>query len=198
MQPVSFREVQYLPGWALLLLVAIGVLLPAGMIALAWFIAPRAHRKVALGVSAGGAALFFLPCAAIGLLFGKMTTEVGPSEIHVRFGWLTSHAEAIPAAGIQGTEVVRYDPVGEYGGWGIRRRGPKDRALTQRGDRGVRLRLEGDQSLLLGSERPEDLAAAIAQARQESGKNPCTAPIGPWPLRSATPCRTSRVAGRVP
>ena len=161
MQGIIFREVQYAPGWALLLLAAIGVLMPLAMIVLA----RRQNRAVAaiLYMVAGVA---FLICAAIALLFGKMTTEVAGTDVRVRFGWLPGYAETIPVAEVQNTQVVRYDPTGEYGGWGIRRRSSNNRALNQRGDRGVRLRFEGDRWLLIGSQRPEDLAAAITQVQR--------------------------------
>ena len=44
----------------------------------------------------------------------------------------------------------------DHGGWGIRGT-EHDRIFSQSGDRGVRLQL-GDGTLLLGSQRPEELA----------------------------------------
>jgi hypothetical protein len=150
----------------------IGVVVSAGMVVAGRFYAPFKNRAVGTTLGVCLAAFVLLLCTAILLFYGKMTTEVTASEIRVRFGWLTSHAETIPLAEVQQADVVGYDSVGEYGGWGIRSRGPNNRALNQWGDKGVRLRLEGGRSLLLGSQRPEDLAGAIAQARQQSAKSP--------------------------
>jgi hypothetical protein len=168
----TFREVQYASGWVVLFLAGLGILLPVGTLVLTWLLVPRKNRALAMLMAAGVAAAAFLLCAAIWLFFGTMTTEVVGPQVRVRFGWLTSHAEAVSVADIRSAEVVRYDPVAEYGGWGIRRRAPNDRALNQRGDRGVRLRLADGQSLLIGSQQPEELADAIERARQEAGKNP--------------------------
>jgi hypothetical protein len=171
MPPLTFREVQYASAWTFLLLAGIGVLVPAGIVIFARLRAPHKSRAVVTTVGGCVAAVPFLVCTSILLFYGKMTTEVAGPEIHVRFGWLTSHAETILIAEVQQAQVVGYDALGEYGGWGIRGRGP-NRALTQRGSRGVRLQLGGDRSLLIGSQRPQDLAGAIAQARQQSGTGP--------------------------
>jgi hypothetical protein len=146
--------------------------LPAAMIVLAWFLAPRKDLALVILLGAGVAAFRFLVCSVIPLFFGKMTTEVAGPEVRVRFGWLTSHAEVTAVADIQEAEVVRYDPQAEHGGRGIRRRGPNDRARNQRGDRGVRLRAAGGQTLLIGSQQPEELAGAVKRVRQGGRKNP--------------------------
>jgi hypothetical protein len=171
MQALIFQEVQYLLGWDLLGLTAIGTLAPLAILVVARDQARRLKDRAVAIILSVAAAVPFLLCAAIILFFGKMTTDVAGPEIRVRFGWLTSYAETIPVADVQQAEAVDYDPRGEYGGWGIRNRGPNDRALNQRGDRGVRLRLKEDRRLLIGSQRPEDLAGAIAQVRQQLGKS---------------------------
>jgi hypothetical protein len=165
MQP-TFQEVQYAEAWVGVLLAFIGAVVPAGIVAMVWFLAKRASWKVRLLASVSVVVMFVAPCAAIPLFFGKMTTEVTASEVRVRFGWLPSYSESIPVAEILAIQAVQYDPVGEYGGWGIRGRGPANRALNQRGDLGVRLVLGTSQGLLIGSQQPEALAGAIAQVRQ--------------------------------
>src|SRR5690606_36740581 len=61
---------------------------------------------------------------------------------------------------IEAVEVVRYRPLREFGGWGVRGWGRK-KAWTVRGDRAVRLELTGDRMLYIGSETPQRLAARI-------------------------------------
>jgi hypothetical protein len=57
-------------------------------------------------------------------------------------------------------EACTYRPIREYGGWGIRfsRHGT---AYHVRGNRGVQLELADGKRLLLGSQRADELAAAI-------------------------------------
>ena len=67
------------------------------------------------------------------------------------------------------TEIVRleartYSALREYGGWGIRGWGGK-RAYNVSGNRGVELTLKDGHKVMIGSQRAEDLARAIIEAR---------------------------------
>ena len=53
-----------------------------------------------------------------------------------------------------------YRPLTRYGGWGIRGLG-KDRAYSVAGQQGVRLALHDGSRLLIGTQRPDELALAI-------------------------------------
>ncbi len=56
---------------------------------------------------------------------------------------------------------MTYRPIADYGFWGIRAGRDGERALIARGNRGVRLELTDGTRLLIGSQRPEALAAAL-------------------------------------
>ena len=58
---------------------------------------------------------------------------------------------------------MAYRPIREYGGWGIRGFG-KRRALNMRGDRGVLLIRKDGSTMLIGSQKPRELLAALGQA----------------------------------
>ena len=62
---------------------------------------------------------------------------------------------------IVAAEAVSYRPLREYGGWGIRR-GRGGAAYTVSGNRGVRISLSDGTSLLIGSRRADELAAALS------------------------------------
>lgn len=100
----------------------------------------------------------------IGLL--RMTTEVSPTGTRVWFGWVPTYRRLIPLGSIQKIEVVTYRPLVEFGGWGIRISRDGVRALSARGNRGVRLDLADGTRLLIGSQRPEELALALEQTVQ--------------------------------
>ena len=93
------------------------------------------------------------------LLF--MTTEVGPNEIRVWFGWIPVYRRNIAVAAVQAIEVVSFRPLHDHGGWGIHSGREGERVLTARGNRGVRLVLNDGTRFLIGSQRPEVLATAI-------------------------------------
>ena len=67
----------------------------------------------------------------------------------------------MPIGTIRSIEVVTYRPIADYGFWGIRTGRDGERALIARGNRGVRLELADGTRLLIGSQRPEALAAAM-------------------------------------
>jgi hypothetical protein len=98
----------------------------------------------------------------IGVL--RMTTVVTPTEVRVWFGWIPSYRRAIPIGTITRVEVVHYRPLADYGGWGIRHGRDGEKVLSARGDRGVRLRLVDGSRLMIGSQRPEELALALEGA----------------------------------
>lgn len=95
----------------------------------------------------------------------RMTTEVVPSQLSVWFGWIPTYRRVVPVGEISSLEVVRYRPIRECGGWGIRTGPEGERVLNARGDRGVRILLRDGTRLLIGSQRPDELARALEEAR---------------------------------
>lgn len=61
-------------------------------------------------------------------------------------------------------EARTYSPLREYGGWGIRGFG-SNRAYNVSGNHGVELVLKDGRKVLIGSQRADDLALAIAAAK---------------------------------
>jgi hypothetical protein len=94
----------------------------------------------------------------------KLTTEVRLEGIYVRFFPLWVR-QTIPFNQITRYEARRYRPILEYGGWGVRY-GWRSKAYNVRGNRGVQLELRDGQRLLIGSQRPEELARAIEVGRR--------------------------------
>jgi len=96
-----------------------------------------------------------------GLLTLRQTTTVAPDAVTVRYGFL--YRVRIPVSEIAHAEAMTYRPVRDYGGWGIRGFGRR-RALNARGDQGVLVTRADGSTVLIGSQRPRDLLAALAQA----------------------------------
>jgi hypothetical protein len=116
---------------------------------------PASDTALALG---GAAAVLF--CAALTWLFLAMALRVtvDGSGILVRFRpFLTRR---LPFGDIADCAARRYRPILEFGGWGIRV-GWRKRAYNVSGNLGVQLVLKDGRRVLLGSQRPAELAAAI-------------------------------------
>ncbi|NLC57001.1 MAG: hypothetical protein GX774_09210 [Armatimonadetes bacterium] len=147
-----FKEEQWFPN-------AVGAVIGA-MLA-------GAALTLALGGRRGRAWAGTLLSSSGGLLavtaaFAPMRTTVTPEGVQVSFGlpgWIRFRVDA---AGIRGVEAVTYRPLAEFGGWGIRLSLGGTRAYTARGNQGVRVRTTRGE-YLIGSQRPEELAAALRQ-----------------------------------
>lgn len=104
----------------------------------------------------------FLWLVYLRLITTKMVTRVEPGRLSVSMRGLWT-LRKISLNEVGKTEVVSYRPVEDYGGYGVRltKRG---RAYIAGGDRGVRLTFTKGGKVLIGSQRPEELAKAIAAA----------------------------------
>jgi hypothetical protein len=114
----------------------------------------------------GSAVFAFAVGGAVALLLytTRLTVRLDQETIHVRyFPFLTRD---IPLERIARWEAVTYRPIRDYGGWGIRF-GFKARswAYNLSGNRGVRFEFTDGKRLMIGSQRPEEFAAAVAQAK---------------------------------
>jgi len=118
----------------------------------------------ALVVSAATIGVMMLLVAAL-LLGMKLRVTVDDRQLHVRFSPFVDRA--IFLDDIRSWEARTYRPIVEYGGWGIRwGMFGKGQAYNARGNRGVQLELADGARLLIGSQRAEELADAIHQAKQ--------------------------------
>ena len=96
----------------------------------------------------------------------RLVIRVSPEGLDVEFRPLTRRH--IPLADIASCESRVYRPILEYGGWGIRSGWKGGRAYNVRGNRGVQLTLRSGESVLLGSQRADELASVIRQQMQSA------------------------------
>lgn len=89
----------------------------------------------------------------------RMETLVFDDRVEIRMKPLSQRI--IPAVEIAGAEARTYRPLHDFGGWGVRGTG-SNRAYNVSGDQGVQLVLNDGKRILIGTQRPADLAAAIA------------------------------------
>jgi hypothetical protein len=96
----------------------------------------------------------------------KLSVRLDDAGLHIRFFPFVKRDIAL--AEIARWEARTYSPLREYGGWGIRC-GWNGMAYNVSGNQGVQLEFTNGKRLLIGSQRPEELAAAITQAKQHAG-----------------------------
>lgn len=95
----------------------------------------------------------------------KLTTVVTDRRLWARF-WVIP-ARDVPLETITSVESIKYSPIGDAGGWGVRGSRKFYRVYNVSGDRGVHVRFgEGKRDhFLVGSRRPDELAEAIELGR---------------------------------
>lgn len=105
------------------------------------------------------------------LLGGSLRTAVHDDAVYVRYFPFHAKPRRLPYVEIQSCAARTYDPLGEYGGWGLRG-SARNRAWNVRGKRGVQLVFHDGTRLLLGSQRADALADAINAAKAGTGGVP--------------------------
>jgi hypothetical protein len=149
--PVLFEERQRFVS-RILAFVLLGLLVLATLFA--WQDL-RAHLQ------AGRQLTMFLPVLLVAvLLFLELRVTVQDAGVRIRM--LPFANRTIAPAQIARWEARTYRPIREYGGWGVRF-GPRGRAYNVSGTRGVELTLANGKRVLIGSQRSDDLAAAIGR-----------------------------------
>lgn len=165
---VSFREVQrYRQKWLWVLLLP-PMLLLIGIFAYGMITQlvldrpfgdePTSDTELAIVGSLAILAALLIPFS---LYTMKLVTEVRSDGVHVRLFPIVHRK--IPFETIQKCEVRSYSPLMEYGGWGVRWNPAKGMAYNVSGNQGVQLELSNRKRVLIGSQRPEELAQAIQE-----------------------------------
>lgn len=98
--------------------------------------------------------------------FLELRTRVTQSAIYVMFFPFHTKWLRFPIEEVASFSNVKYNPITEYGGWGIRF-GVNGKAYNVSGILGIRLVFKNDKKLLIGSRVPDQFAAAIQNAMEK-------------------------------
>jgi len=115
----------------------------------------------ALPVSIAGITINVL--VTIILIFAKLQTRLSESALYMRFFPFHFSYRKIDFDTIATVYARSYQPLGEFGGWGIRWT-PCGRAYNVSGNQGVQLELKNGKRILIGSQRAEELASLLQEA----------------------------------
>jgi hypothetical protein len=153
-----YHEVQNLRVLRLRILLAIPPVLMLMLVIWQVFLGHRWGRQPLSNASLIGWTVF-LWLVYFRLVTVRLVTNVRAAELSVAMRGLWRERR-IPLVEIKSAKTITYDPVRDYGGYGIRTT-PRGKAYIACGRRGVRLELVNGGSILFGSERPEELISAI-------------------------------------
>lgn len=86
----------------------------------------------------------------------KLQVSLGMSAISYRFFPLQWKYRIIRVNNIESMKVIDYDPLSDYGGWGIRF-GKKGIAYTAKGNHGLYIQRTDKRPLLIGTSKPKEM-----------------------------------------
>ncbi|MFX1582323.1 MAG: DUF6141 family protein [Promethearchaeota archaeon] len=161
-----FREVQKFRGfWSLLIAFLSSFLLVAiylfGMV----FEPLPMPLAIVVGILMIGGAIVLL----IFFYSANLTVEIRKNGLFIRFFPFYRSSRKIVPTEIADWQARTYDPLSEFGGYGIRF-GFNGMAYNISGHYGVQLELINGKRLLIGTNRAEALAQAISLLKKESSR----------------------------
>lgn len=155
-----FHEEQSLRQTRLLILTAIP---PVSMLVLAIWQVALGHPwgKQPLSNTSVVGWTIFTWLIYLRLITIQLITDLRPQELSVAMrGFWRSYL--IPLANVQSVRVVTFSPLRDWGGYGMRS-SSRGKAFIATGNKGVELELTKGGIVLVGSQRPEELAGALNQ-----------------------------------
>lgn len=104
-----------------------------------------------------------IPLGAFWLIFSlKLETIITNNGIKYRMWPLIPRFREVTSGEIARWEVRKYNPIKDYGGWGIRYGwGKNGTAYNMSGNQGAYFELKNGKRFLIGTQKPEELRAAI-------------------------------------
>ena len=175
MNKVLFKEEQQFRQWWWIVLI-LGATIPA-MVMNIYAI----YQQIVRGIQVGDSpvpnvmlivGLVFL-CVALWSYFSlKLEVWIDQDGIHYRFFPLIRKNRLISKAEIERFEIRKYNPIIDYGGWGVRRGfGRKwQRAYNVSGNIGLQLYLTNGKKVLFGTQRSQAILYAMDEMMKSETK----------------------------
>ena len=98
----------------------------------------------------------------------KLETHIKDEGLNVRFFPFHMTFKEYKWDSISKSYVRQYNPIGEYGGWGLRI-GPAGKAFNVSGDKGLQLEFVDNKKLLIGTNKPDELGEVLTRIGQLKG-----------------------------
>ncbi|MBU2919718.1 hypothetical protein KO504_00060 [Winogradskyella psychrotolerans] len=110
--------------------------------------------------------IFLILLASGFIFFFKLTTRIDETGIHYKFFPFHWNLKNIKWNEINKAYVRTYDPLGEYGGWGLKGgtlwNKAKGSAINVSGDIGIQLVLKSGKKLLIGTQKKNEAKSVLA------------------------------------
>jgi hypothetical protein len=116
----------------------------------------------------------FLICFIVFLIFFlsiTLETKINEEGISVRFFPIQLNSKFFFWNEIEKVEVVRYNPILEYGGWGYRGLNySRKRAINISGNKGIKIYFKDGKLLLIGTQKKEEVEKILTKIEKINTK----------------------------
>ena len=156
-----FKEEQRFNQLWLIILMIISAIIPLILIINEYIKHPKRFSITNLVI------LISLVILSCGLIFiFKLSTRIDDIGIHYKFFPFHITFKTIKWQTITKASVRNYDPISEYGGWGLKGgalwNSAKGKAINVSGDMGIQLELKNEKKLLIGTQNPEKAKSTLS------------------------------------
>ncbi|MFY0603407.1 MAG: hypothetical protein JXQ93_05625 [Flavobacteriaceae bacterium] len=148
-----FKEEQRFRQAWLIILLAISILIPIGLI-----VKEYTAKESTMSSSELIYTILLLLVFSTPIFFFKLKTRIDEKGIHYRFFPFHRSFKTILWVEINNISIRKYDPISEYGGWGLKGgfRRKKGKAINVSGDIGIQIELKNTKKLLIGTQKKHE------------------------------------------
>ncbi|WGH76805.1 DUF6141 family protein [Tenacibaculum tangerinum] len=97
-----------------------------------------------------------LLCFTSFFYFTKLETRIDEHGIHYRFYPINLNYKKIPWKDINEVNVIKYRPITDYGGWGI-----KGNAVNVKGNIGIKIYTKDNKNKLIGTQKENEARSVL-------------------------------------
>jgi len=160
---VFVEEQRFRQLWLfMILIISLGI--PLVIIALDVFKSDGTDSEALIGLIVVVISTFL----TFGLIYSmRLKTRIDEKGIHYQFWPFHWSLKQISWEEIQTAEFRKYDPLGEYGGWGIKGFRKHGRAYNVSGDKGIQLVLKNGKKVLFGTQLEHEAKQVLTTYRDK-------------------------------
>ena len=153
-----FKEEQRFRQVWLMVLLGFSLLVPVGLI-----IKEYIKDNTSMTTNEFLGSLIGIIASVLLIFIFKLSTRIDEKGIHYQFFPFHFSMKTLLWSEITKAEVRTYDPIGEYGGWGLRYsfNKKKGNAMNVSGDIGIQLTLKNGKKLLIGTQKKEAVSSVL-------------------------------------
>lgn len=155
-----FKEEQRFTQLWLIVLMAVSLTVPLGIM-----IQEYSKENTSMTTNQFVFCLLGILASTLFIFSFQLTTRIDENGIHYKFFPFHRKFRMIVWSDISKVSVRTYDPIGEYGGWGLKGGSlwnkSKGKAINVSGDIGIQLELKTGKKLLIGTQKQSEVKSVL-------------------------------------